>query len=309
MDILLSLLAGGLALLALGGSLVLLGAGERATLVRLRALQTRRQRPADQNSDAGLQSVLERWGQRLGGAALAKEKSGPLQQRLIQAGFYSERAVEALFAVRALFAAGLSALTVAVLIALRQPPSLFGALLVVGAANVGLFLPYAVLSSRVKSRAEAVRLGMPDAVDLMVVAVEAGSTLTAALQRVEVEFRRLHPVLAEQFQMAILEMQAGSSRAEALQRMADRIALNELRPFIAMLVQSEALGASLGQTLRVFSDELRRDRFLDAERRAAELPVKLAFPLVFCIFPCLCVVILVPVVIRLVHAFSHLGQS
>lgn len=308
MDVLLSLLAGGLALLALGGSLVLLGADDRALLIRLRSLQTRRQ-PGAEPSGPGLVSVLERWGQRLGGEALAKEKLGPLQQRLVQAGYYSERAIEAFFAVRVLFAGGLSILTVAVLIALRQPPSLIAVGFVLGAAYLGLFVPYATLSSRVRSRAQAMRLGMPDAVDLMVVAVEAGSTLTSALQRVEVEFRALHPVLADQLRMAILEMQAGSSRAEALQRMADRIALTELRAFVTMLVQSEALGASLGQTLRVFADEMRRDRFLEAERRAAELPVKLAFPLVFCVFPCLCIVILVPVVIRLAHAFSHLGQS
>jgi tight adherence protein C len=108
--------------------------------------------------------------------------------------------------------------------------------------------------------------------------------------------------------MALLEMQAGVSRVEALKRMADRVPADDLRAFVTLMAQSEALGASLGNTLRVFSEEMRRSRFIDAERRASELPVKMAFPLVFFIFPCLMGFIFTPVIIRFVRVLFQVGQ-
>jgi tight adherence protein C len=168
-------------------------------------------------------------------------------------------------------------------------------------ANLGYIGPKVLLARRIRDRVAAMRLGLPDAIDLMVVSVEAGATLTAAIQRLVAEFRELHPVLAEQFGVMLTELQAGASRAEALTRLAQRCPAEELTSFSTMLIQSEAVGASLGSALRVFAEEVRASRFLEAERKAAELPVKLAFPLVLCIFPCLVAVIFIPVGIQMLR--------
>jgi len=119
------------------------------------------------------------------------------------------------------------------------------------------------------------------------------------------EFGELHPIVQEQFGLALMEMQAGASRAEALNRLALRVGSEEVRSLSTMIVQSEAVGASLGDTLRVFSDELRRNRFMEAERKASELPVKMAFPLVLCIFPCLIATIFIPVLVRILLTLGH----
>jgi len=216
----------------------------------------------------------------------------------VQAGFYSERAAEAFFGIRAIGALGFALLAIVLLLAFNVTNLTWVGLAIMLAANIGLFAPNWVLQARIAERSKAVYHGLPDAIDLMVVSLEAGATLSVAIQRVEEEFRELHPVLTEQFGIMLDEMQAGASRAEALSRLALRSPTDEVRGLTTMIVQSEAVGASLGDTLRVFAEEMRKTRFMDAERKAAELPVKLAFPLVFCIFPCLTGVLFIPVAIR-----------
>jgi tight adherence protein C len=171
--------------------------------------------------------------------------------------------------------------------------------------NLGLFLPNYLLSRRIAERSRALRIALPDAIDLMIVAVEAGAALGAALQRVAAEFSDLHPIVSEQFGIMLMEMQAGASRAEALTRLAARAPSDEVGALVSMIIQSEAVGASLGGALRAFADELRKTRHLEAERRAAELPVKIAFPLVFCVFPAMSGVLFTPVVIRVLRTLLH----
>jgi tight adherence protein C len=143
----------------------------------------------------------------------------------------------------------------------------------------------------------------------MVVCLEAGGSLSSAMQRVEGEFRDLHPVISEQLGIALAELRAGSSRADALTRLADRSGSEEISALVVMLVQSEALGASVAQTMRVFAEQTRQARYLDAERRAAELPVKMTFPLVLFIFPALMTVIFTPLIIRIMRTLltAHAG--
>jgi tight adherence protein C len=246
--------------------------------------------------------VLARWGESAGRGALGPETGGALRQRLMHAGFRNDRAPQILFGVRVGLAAGLgmAAIVAAVLAGLSFTRSVG---LVMLAANLGLFGPNLALKALVARRSQAMQDGLPDVIDLMVVAVEAGATVSAALQRVVAEFATLHPVATEEFGLMLMEMQAGASRSHALARLAQRSASQEVRALTTLLIQSEAVGASLGKTLRVFAQEMRKNRYLEAERKAAELPVKMAFPLVFCIFPCLISLIFIPVGLTLMRTF------
>ncbi|RAK52531.1 type II secretion system F family protein [Phenylobacterium deserti] len=252
--------------------------------------------------------LLTRWGEATGKGALEDDRRAALRLRLIQAGFYSDRAAEAFFGIRV--AAALVLMPIALLVSL--PLGLEGSLgflapLMVG-ANLGFFVPNILLDRRIAERREAMRLGLPDAVDLLVVSIEAGATLSAGIQRLVREFAELHPVVSEQFGILLTEIQAGASRADALNRMTKRSASEEVGSLVTMLIQSEAVGTSLGGALRVFSDELRKARYLEAERKAAELPVKLAFPLVLLIFPCLLTVIFIPVGLQLLSTLSGMAN-
>jgi tight adherence protein C len=255
-----------------------------------------------------LEKLLTRWGAKAGRGAIEADKRAEVRLRMIQAGFTSPHAVEMFFGVRASAAVilGMLGLLLAMTFHMKGVLGVAGPLML--GANLGLFIPNMMVSRRIKERCEAMQLGLPDAVDLTVVSIEAGATLSASFQRVVGEFNDLHPILCEQFGMMLMEMQAGASRSEALTRMAHRCPSEELSGLCTMLIQSEAVGASIGMTLRVFADELRRNRFLEAERKAAELPVKIAFPLVFCILPCLGAVIFIPVAIRILHVLGSLPQ-
>lgn len=301
MGLAITLTAGLLALLSLAAGIGALSLSDRRFEARI-AARARRDEPLPPQPLAELGPRLIRtlvaWGEKVGRGGLEDEARAALRLTLVQAGFHSPRAAEAYFGIRAAAAGGLAVLAFVACLMFRfdSPLRLVGAAMV--AANLGLFAPKILLAQRVKARGLALKRGLPDAIDLMVVAVEAGSTLSSAIQRVQAEFGQLHPVLAEHFNFLLMEMQAGASRAEALGRFAERAGLDEVRSFATLLIQSEAVGASLGGTLRVFAEEMRKSRFLEAERKAAELPVKMAFPLVFCIFPCLTGVIFVPIVIR-----------
>lgn len=294
-----------LALASLAAGAGVLAFGDRAFTARL-AARARRGPAEGMRTAAGLRlrvlSLLGRWGAQAGRGAVETDKRGDVRLRLMQAGFYADRAVEIFFGIRAVAAIGLGAAGAFLAQLLHAKGALGLAAGLMAGANAGLFLPNLLVGARIGRRRRALQLGLPDAIDLMVVSVEAGATLSAALQRVVAEFGDLHPVLSEQFGLMMMEMQAGASRTEALGRLAVRSASDEVRTLSTLLIQSEAVGASLGATLRVFADELRKARFLEAERKAAELPVKLSFPLVLCIFPCLVGVIFIPTAIRILRA-------
>lgn len=265
-------------------------------------------RGADQPVQSDGLSWLVRFGERLQPAASRKaEDLSALRLQLIQAGIYAEHAVPALAAVRVLLALALGFAAGFVLILLRMDNALLGALVVTLGAGAGMFAPLLVIKARAKERTQAVRFALPDAIDLLVVAMEAGSSLTQALQRVANELKHAHPVLSEQLQMTLLEMQAGASRAEALRHLADRVPDDRLRSFLTLVIQSDQLGAGLGNTLRVFAEELRKSRLIEAEHKAAELPVKIAIPLVFFIFPCLMGIIFTPILIRFIRILFQVG--
>jgi tight adherence protein C len=169
------------------------------------------------------------------------------------------------------------------------------------AAAVGFLGPDIWLSQRIRRRQHRIRLALPDALDLLVVCVEAGLGLDQALARVSEELEIAHPVLSEELQLLNIEMRLGRTRIEALRELARRTGAEDLKALVAMLIQTERFGTSVARSLRVHSDNLRTKRRQRAEEQAAKTPVKMVPVLVFFIFPALFVVILGPAVITLVR--------
>jgi tight adherence protein C len=172
-------------------------------------------------------------------------------------------------------------------------------LILLSAGAVGYYLPNAVLSRLVFIRQREVFETFPDAADLLLVCVEAGLGLDAALVKVAEEMRLKSEALAEELHLVNLELRAGSSREKALRNLALRTGVEEVNTFATMLIQADRFGTSIGDSLRVFSDELRTKRQMRAEEIAAKIPLKLLFPMVFCIFPALLLVLLGPAFIQI----------
>ncbi len=162
--------------------------------------------------------------------------------------------------------------------------------LVIAAAVAGYFVPTLFLERMVKSRQERLRLGLPDALDLMVVCVEAGLGLDQAIRNVSQELRITHKDISEELGLVTLEMRAGKRRADALRNLADRTGEPELRKLVAILVQADRFGTSIGESLRTHSDFMRVRRRQEAEERAGKVGVKLVFPIFFFILPSMLIV-------------------
>jgi len=164
---------------------------------------------------------------------------------------------------------------------------------------IGLAAPGKFLDMQVAKRKQACSLGFPDMMDLMVACVEAGLSLDAAVQRVGEELELRHPIISGHMRTLSLELRAGKARKTAWRAFADRMALEEAGSLATMLRQAEEMGTSLGQTLRVFSADMRQRRILYAEEKAMALPAKLTLPLIFFVFPVLLGVLTLPAVVML----------
>jgi tight adherence protein C len=154
-----------------------------------------------------------------------------------------------------------------------------------------------------KQRAEKIRNGLPDSLDLMVISVEAGLGLDAAIQRVGEEMRRVHPELSEEMTIATLETQMGVPRSEALTNLAARTAVPEMKSLVAVVTQAEKFGTSIAKALRTQADSLRIKRRLRAEERAQKTSVKLMLPLILFIFPAMFIVLLGPAMLQIMRVF------
>jgi tight adherence protein C len=189
--------------------------------------------------------------------------------------------------------------------------SFFGSNLIaavlVGAVG-GFFLPDMMLSYLVSRRQTNIRLALPDALDLLVICMEAGLGIDQALARVGEEMAVTAPSLAEEFQIISREQRAGKPRLDAWRSMAERLDIDFVRQFVAMLVQTERFGTPVAQALGVFADTLRSRRLQAAEEEAAKTGVKLLFPLVFGIFPSVFVVTALPAIIHLQRVFQEFGK-
>jgi tight adherence protein C len=177
-------------------------------------------------------------------------------------------------------------------------------ILSIGFGALGFYLPNMWLARVGGQRQEEIRLALPDALDLMVICVEAGQGLNAALVTVGREMAAHAPRLSEEMRLISSEIRAGLTRANALRNFASRTGVDEARALTAVLVQSDRLGTSIAQALRVHAQSMRTRRRQRAEENARKTAVKLLFPLVFCIFPALLVVILAPAMIQIVRALT-----
>jgi tight adherence protein C len=223
------------------------------------------------------------------------------QHRLVQAGYDGPVAPFAYSFIRLVT---LLAFPLAAFVFI--PQSSFTKVLVsVGAAVlIGLMLPPFVLLRLVGRRQERIKRSLPDALDLLVVCVEAGISLDAAILRVAKDLTYVHPDLANELLVVSRKTNAGMTREDALRGLWDRTGVDEVRGLVASLVQSEKWGSSSSRVLRVSAETLRRKRRQAAERRAATAPLKMIVPMALFIFPALFVVILGPAVIQIVGGFQ-----
>lgn len=241
-------------------------------------------------------------------AAKGEKEQSSVRTSLIRAGFYDPRSVTYYFGAR-IFAALVLALVVIVGFPLINANENFvpiGLLPVLAmlAGACGYIAPAVYLSRRTRSRQLRVREGFPDALDMMLVCVEAGLGLAAAIERVGTELSNANGVLAENLKLVGMETRAGKTRQEALRNLASRTGVEDVGSFVTMLVQTEKLGTSIAETLRVYAFEMRNRRMLRAEEQANKLPVKIVLPLAGCILPCLWIVIFTPLVIKIMRGFS-----
>ena len=225
-----------------------------------------------------------------------------LARTLNEAGFTHPSAPSWYVLTRVISAVGLPLLLI-VSQKLTSTP-ITGVQLAIGAlvlCGLGLVIPAMIVDLRVAGRHERLENQFPDALDLMMVCVEAGLGVDAAFVRVSQEIALSHRDIASEFNRVSQELRAGRSRSDALRRMADRINVDSLRAFAALMIQTDSLGASITQTLRSYSSELRERRFMRGEEKAMRIPVLLTLPLVACILPVIITALLLPAGLDVAH--------
>ncbi len=222
-----------------------------------------------------------------------------LRRRLVQAGIYDPSGAAYFFIARLVMAIVLSVASFFVqsMLDLDGKPSFW--LFVLAGGVCGYLAPSLYLDRRIAAKRQEHRAGFPDLMDLMVVCADAGLAMEAALDRVGRELSVSYPSLAANVHMANLEIRAGRTVSEALEHLGDRLGLEEARSFATLIQQSDELGSSISDALRVYSDDMRHKRLSRAEEKAYSLPAKLSVPMMVCIFPVLFIVILCPVIVRL----------
>jgi tight adherence protein C len=224
------------------------------------------------------------------------------QRLMFRAGYRKPEAITALRGAKVLLALGLLSLVYFTGFYRHNPIFILPI-----AVLAGYLLPDLWLTSRIRRRQHSIRLGLPDALDLLVICVEAGLALDQALLRVSQELRIAHPALCDELEIANSEMRVGKTRLDALRDLGTRTGVDDLKSLVAMLIQTDRFGTSVAQSLRVHADQLRTLRRQRAEERAAKAPVKMVPALVFFIFPAMFVVILGPAAISIARFFKF-GQ-
>ncbi len=258
--------------------------------------------------------AAERLGRRLEGVKSYILPSKDWEQdeikvRLVQAGYRSDQALVIFFFIKT--ALGVL-LPIIVFLAIPYWEAYFNknysgmhtTVIVVAASFIGLMGPNFVLSKIIANRKHAVGKGFPDALDMIVVCVEAGISLAAAVQRVALELRTSHPRLAEEFDLVNAEIRVGVDRVEALRNMGQRTGVDDIRIFAGILGQTMKFGTNIANTLRTYSEDFRDKRMQKAEETAAKIGTKMIFPLVTCLFPAFFVVAVAPAIIKVLAAFK-----
>ena len=220
-----------------------------------------------------------------------------LRRRMIRAGHHSNSAI-AVYTAAQVVCVALGVAIPALLLPMRSawPLALAGAVM-------GFQLPSMILQHQITKRQTVIRNGLPDALDLMIVCLESGSALDQSIVKVSDELQIAYPALAEELAMLVTETRAGKPRLEAFRNLADRTGLEDVRALVALLVQTDRFGTSVAQALRTHAETSRTKRRQRAEEAAAKIGVKLAFPLVLCLFPAFFIVTLGPAVIQFARVF------
>ena len=228
-----------------------------------------------------------------------------LQKKLMQAGFRSNHAPIIYRTIQLVTMASLPAL-IALTCAILARPLSSALFWILAAFVVGFFAPRYILGRLIRSRQLRVRWGLADALDLMVISIEAGLGLNAAMMKVSSELKQVHPDISEEFELANLEIRVGREREEALRNLAERTGVDDLRSLVAMLIQTDRFGTSIAKAIRVFSDSLRTKRRQRAEQAAQKAAVKLLFPLACFLFPTLFIAILGPALLQLMDTLGKM---
>jgi tight adherence protein C len=228
-----------------------------------------------------------------------------LQKQLMHAGFRSANAPIMYRAIQLVSMAGCPALVALGCALLRRPPTNALIWILLG-FTIGFFLPRFALRRMIRNRQQLVRWGLADALDLMVISIEAGLGLNAAMMKVSSELKEVHPDISDEFELANLEIRVGRDRDEALRNLAERTGVDDLRSLVAMLIQTDRFGTSIARAIRAFSDSLRTKRRQRAEQAAQKAAVKLLFPLSCFLFPTLFIAILGPAALQLIDTFEKM---
>lgn len=257
-----------------------------------RERQTRRER---------WEALLRQLGERVGEN---RKDGGEMRKRLVQAGLRGPYAVQMYLGLRLVLPLAFGASTVFL------APVLGGKVLFLSfwLAAIGYIIPSFYVGRRAKKRQREIQLTLPDALDSMVVCVEAGLGLNAAMVRVADEIRHISVLLSTELALVNLEIRAGTPREEALHNLGARTGVDDVQSLVAMLIQTERFGTSIAQALRVQSDTLRTKRRQRAEEAAAKTAIKMLFPLVFFIFPAMFTVLLGPAFMQIADAFMSFGK-
>jgi tight adherence protein C len=239
------------------------------------------------------------------GARLPRSPSemGKLRLRLVQAGYRRDEALYVFFGLRIAISFSLFMLMATPIVV--RPNLMFG----LGGFGLGYLLPGMVLARMAKRRQHRLRMSLADALDLLVVSVEAGLGLDQAMLRVGDELEFAYPDLSDELRLVNLELRAGKGRVDALRNLGERTGVDDLVSLCTMLIQTDKFGTSVAQSLRVHSETLRTKRRQRAEEAAAKTGVKMVFPLVCCIFPAILVVTIGPAAIRFVQVLFPMAEK
>ncbi len=263
----------------------------------------------DRPQKSGIQGTIERAGESLGVVLGKVEKVVPksqseisvVQQRLVRAGYRDEAAMKYFYAAKAIvplvLCAGLSFTGFT-----KDSPFIFYA----GGLGLGYLAPDFWLGRKIKKRQAEIRRSLPDVLDLLVICLEAGLGMDQATTRTAMELATTHPIIADELDLVVLEQRAGRPRSECWRHMADRTDVDVVRNLVSTLVQAEQFGTSIAKTLRTHSDTMRTQRVQQIEEQAAKTTVKLIFPLVLFIFPCMFIVTIGPAIIVIQEQFKNL---
>lgn len=251
---------------------------------------------------AALADAVER-----AGISLADTKADHLRRLMLLAGYRGPSAPRIYTLARIILLVLFPTIFLLLTLSRPTPPSIITLYLgSVICASVGLYFPRLWVQAKADRRKTLIVNGFPDCLDLMLVCIEAGLGLEAAFDRVGREVTRSQPLLAEMLSVVTFELRAGANREDSLRAMADRSQVEEIRSFSTLLIQSDKLGSSIGNTLRVYAAEMREKRRMRAEEKAHRLPVIISIPLVVCMLPTMIGVIMLPAILRVVYVIVPL---